>query len=37
MGKIKLIGLKLQLFLLHAAAHEDVALWLHLLWVAVFS
>ena len=37
MKKLKIIRLKIQLFLLHITAHENGALWLHLLWVAAFS
>ena len=36
MKKLKISWLKLQLFLLHITANENFALWLHLLWVAMF-
>ena len=35
MKKRKLIWLKLQLFLLRATAHENIPLWLQLLWAAL--
>jgi hypothetical protein len=35
MKKLKIIRLKIQLFLLHVIAHPHSAQWLQLLWVAV--
>ena len=36
MKKLKISRLKVQMFLLQISAHENGALWLHLLLVALF-
>ena len=35
MKKLKIIRLKIQLFLLHMTTHPDIAQWVQLLWAAV--